>query len=334
MKLSPWELPKALASGLELVYVILGAEPLTVLEAADAVRTVARRSGFDERVPLFVEPGFDWSRVAVSAASQSLFGGKRLLDLKLPNGKVDASGSRALRAYADDPPPDTLLLVTAPGAERKAATTAWAKAVERAGVLVECRPMAPAQLPRWVAARLRSRGLKLPAEAPALIAEYAQGNLVAAAQAVERLALLASAGHADLATVREAVVDEARYGLFDLADTLLAGDPASAVKMLLRLRETGTEPPLVLWVLARELRVLAAWSWASEHRKRAPQVWASRRELVARAARRLSAHDWQALLGRVAEIDRMVKGRASGDAWTELERLVLAISGAKLAEAA
>lgn len=334
MRIPPWELPKALASGLESLYVILGEEPLTALEAADTVRAAARRAGFDERVPLFVEPGFDWNRLAVAGATGSLFGGKCLLDLKLPGGKADAAGSRALAEYAAAPQPDTLLLVTAPGAERKTAATAWAKAAARAGVLVECRLPPAAQLPRWVAARLRGRCLTVPAEAPALIAEYAQGNLVAAAQAVERLALLARSGRADLETVREAVVDEARYGLFEFADTALAGDAAGAMRMLVRLGETGTEPPLVLWVLARELRVLAAWSWAREHRGRTPQVWASRRELVARAARRRPARGWQTLLARAAEIDRIIKGRASGDAWVELERLVLAIAGTARAEAA
>lgn len=313
---------------------ILGEEPLAALEAADAVRAAARRAGFDERVPLFVEPGFDWNGLVAAGANGSLFGGKRLLDLKLPNGKTDAAGSRALLDYMGNLPPDTLLLVTAPGAERKVIATAWAKAAARAGVLVECRPPAPAQFPRWAAARLRSRGLAVPAEAPALIAEYAQGNVVAAAQAVERLVLLADSGPVDIDTVREALVDEARYGLFEFVDTALAGNAAGAVRMLVRLGETGTEPPLVLWALARELRVLAAWSWAREHRGRAPQVWESRRELVARAARRLPAQSWQALLGRAAEIDLVIKGRAPGNAWTGLERLVLAVAGVTAAEAA
>lgn len=313
---------------------ILGEEPFTAFEAADAVRVQARRHGFDERVPLFVESGFDWNALAAAGANVSLFGGKRLLDLKLPGGKADAAGSRALIEYAERPPPDALLLVTAPGADRKTGNTAWAKAAARAGVLVECRPLPSARLPRWVAERLRGRGLGVPAEAPALIAEYAQGNPMAAAQAVERLALLARDGRADMGAVREAVVDEARYGLFECIDTALAGDGAAALRMLARLRETGTAPPLVLWNIARELRLLASWAWAQEHRGRTPEVWASRQRLIAAAARRRKAAGWQALLIDAARADLVIKGRAAGEPWTVLERLLLALAGIRTVAAA
>ncbi len=327
MKLSPWELPKALAAGLQPLYAILGEEPLTALEAAEAVRRAARLGGYEERVPLVVEPGFDWNSLAVTGASGSLFGTKRLIDLKIPNGKTDAGGSRVLTEYIRQPAPDTLLLVTAAGAERRTANTGWAKAAAQAGVLVECRPLLPSQLPRWIAARLRSRRVAVPPEAPALIAEYAQGNLLAAAQAIERLVLLAPGGRPNLATVREAVVDEARFGLFDLVDAALVGNAADGVRMLARLGETGTEPPLVLWALARELRTLASWAWAAERGGERPGVWQSRRSLVSRAARRRHASGWQALLLRATEVDLIIKGRARGDAWTELERLLVAIAG-------
>ncbi|MGH8428436.1 MAG: DNA polymerase III subunit delta, partial [Gammaproteobacteria bacterium] len=146
MKLSASALSRALATGLEPLYVILGEEPLTAFEAADAVRVAARKAGFNARIPLFVESGFDWGRLAAEGATGSLFGDKQLLDLKLPNGKTDETGSRALTEYAAAPPPDALLLVTAPGAERKTANTAWAKAAAKTGVLVECRPLKSDQM--------------------------------------------------------------------------------------------------------------------------------------------------------------------------------------------
>jgi len=334
LKLPSWEVPKALAAGLQPLYVILGEEPLLALEAADAVRAAARAAGFDERVPLYVEPGFDWNSLAAAGASGSLFGSRRLLDLKVPRGKVDAAGSRALVEYASDPPPDALLLVTAPGSERRAGNTAWAKAAAKAGVLVECKPVPARNMPRWVAERLRRSRIAAPREAAALIAEYAQGNLSAASQAIERLALLAVDRDADMETVREAVADEARYGLFDVVDAALRGDASTVMRMLVRLRETGAEPPLLLWAAARELRVLAAWAWADAEGAPRPQVWSSRRSLVAGAARRRSAGGWRSLLRQAAEIDRIVKGRAAGNVWTEMERLLLAMAGRRTAEAA
>ncbi|HEX5313803.1 MAG TPA: DNA polymerase III subunit delta [Gammaproteobacteria bacterium] len=334
MKLSASTLPKALASGLRPLYVILGEEPLTAREAGDAVRATARAAGFAVRIPLFAEPGFDWGLLHTEGATGSLFGDRRLVDLKLPGGKPDAEGARALAAWFAAPPADVLLLVTAIGAERKAAQTAWAKAAEKAGVLVECRPIPATDLPGWIKERLRQRNLALPSEAIGLIADYAQGNPSAAAQAIERLLLLAPIGDTDLENVREAIVDEARYGTFECVDAALAGDAAGTLHMLRRLAEAGTAPPQLLWVIARDLRLLASWRWASELGGPRPQVWDSRRSLIAAAARRRQADSWQSLLVAAAEADRCIKGRAPGNAWTRLERLLLTIAGVAMPEAA
>ncbi len=326
LKIAPAELPRQLAAGLKPLYLVLGEEPLGAIEAADAVRAAARKSGFDERVSLVAEPGFQWERLAAEVSTGSLFGARRVLDLLVPNGKPDIAGGRALAKYAAAPVEDVLLLATLPGADRKTASTAWAKAVAQAGVVVECRPLKAAQLPRWIAARLKARGLRVPRGAEALIAEYTEGNPLAAAQAVERLALLASDGAVDLESVRAAAVDEARFGLFECVDTALTGDRVRTLRMLARLRDTGSEPTLILWALARELRQLASWRWAEERGGDRPRIWASRRRLVAAAARRRSARGWQRLLAEAAAVDRVIKGRAVGDPWVGLERLFVALA--------
>ena len=326
LKIAPAELPRQLAAGLKPLYLILGEEPLGAIEAADAVRVTARKSGFEERVSLVAEPGFQWGRLVAETGTGSLFSTRRVLDLLVPNGKPDAAGGRALAEYAAAPADDVLLLATLPGADRKAASTAWAKAVAQVGVVVECRPLAAAQLPRWIAARLQARGLRVPRGAAALIAEYTEGNPLAAAQAVERLALLATDGAVDLDTVRAAAVDEARFGLFECVDAALGGDGVRTLRMLTRLRDTGSEPTLILWALARELRQLASWRWAEERGRDPPRTWASRRHLVAAAARRRSAGGWQRLLAEAAVVDQVIKGRTAGDPWVRLERLFLALA--------
>lgn len=327
MKLAAQALPKALTAGLNPIYAIIGEEPLAALEAADAVRKAARRAGYAERVPLYVEADFSWTTLAAEGASQSLFTDKRLLDLKIPNAKPGKEGSRALVEYAQAPPADTLLLVTAMNADYKTAKTAWAKALANAGMLVECKPVPAAKMPSWVAARLAARGLHTPAEAPALIAEYAQGNLLAAAQAVERLALAVEEGKADMAAVHEAVVDEARFGLFELVDAALAGKAAEALRMLARLRETGTAESLLLWAIARELRTLEALAWAAEYGGPRPNVYPPyRRGLVVNAAKRRDTRGWQGLIVDAARLDRAIKGRASESAGVLVERLLLAIA--------
>ncbi|MDN5865114.1 MAG: DNA polymerase III subunit delta [Gammaproteobacteria bacterium] len=327
MKLAAHALPKALAAGLKPVYLILGEEPLAALEAADAVRAAARSAGFGERVPLFAEPGFSWASLATEGASRSLFADKRLLDLKIPGGKPGNEGSRALVEYAGSPPADTVLLVTAMNTDWKTAKTAWVKALAGAGALVECKPVPAAKMPQWVEARMKARRLKAPAGAAALIGEYAQGNLLAAAQVVERLALVAEDGTVDMEAVQATLVDETRFGLFELVDTALAGQRGAMLHILARLRETGMAEPLLLWALARELRTLEAVAWAAERGGAGPRIFPpTRRALVTRAATRRNARGWQALIADAAILDRAMKGRASENATVLIERLLIRIS--------
>lgn len=329
LKIAAQALPKALASGLQPVYLILGEEPLAALEAADAVRAAARSAGYSERVPLFAEPGFRWASLASEGASQSLFADKRLLDLKIPNGKPGNEGSRALVGFAKALPTDTLLLVTAMNCDWQTARTAWVKALANAGALVECKPVPTAKMPQWVEARLRSRKLKAPSGAAMLIAEYAQGNLLAAAQVIERLVLVAEDGAVTQEAVQATLVDESRFGLFELVDSALAGEQGKTLHILARLRETGTADPLLLWALARELRTLEAVAWAAEQGGPGPNIYPpARRGLIARAAKRRNARGWQALLADAAVLDRAMKGRASETATVLMERLLIDIASA------
>lgn len=336
MKLAPFNLNKALGAGLKPVYVILGEEPYAAQEAADAVRDAACGAGHDERTLLFAESGFNWDDLHAEVASGgSLFGNKRLIEVKIANGRIDAVGSAVIVEFAADPPPDTVLLVVVLGADYKIFKSAGARKLAEVAVVVECRPLSAKELVRWIQARLKARGMEAPEAGIALIANSAQGNLLAAAQAVERLSLLGAEGAVTLDAVREAAVDEARYGLFDLADAALAGDAEMALRILVRLRETGTASAQVLWVLVRDLRLLASLAWARDNGATAPRIWPpARTKLVTGALRRRRARGWQALVVEAANIDRVIKGRAAGDAWQRLERLLLSMAGARARAAA
>ena len=332
MKLAPQGLSKALGAGLKPFYLIVGEEPYAALEAADTVRARAREQGFDERVLLFVEPGFSWNDLHAEAASGgSLFGGKRLVDVKIMNGRVDAAGQEAMAAFAEDPPPDTLLLVTVLGADYRSFKAAWLKHLGALAVTVECRVPGSRELIQWIRTRLAERGLQVSDAGVELIAARAQGNLLAAAQTIERLRLLGADGRTELAAVREAAVDEARYGLFDLADAALSGQARTAMRILSRLRETGTAPEQVVWVLARDLRLLEGIAWARDNHAPPPRIWpAGRAPRVNAAVARRRTRGWQALLAEAARIDRINKGREPAeDAWQRLERMVFAIAGAR-----
>ncbi len=330
MRLRAEQLEGHLRGGLAPVYLIHGDEPLLAARAADLVRAHARGRGYDERRVFHAEPGFDWGALAEAAGALSLFGGRQLLDLRLPTGKPGEQGARALTAYAEAPPPDTLLLVTAPRLDRAAQRSAWYRALEAAGVVVQVWPVERARLPGWIRQEAARLGLRLDAEAARLLAERAEGNLLAAAQELEKIRLLHGEGAVDARAVLEAVSDSARYGPQDLADAALAGEAARVARILAGLRAEGEAPALVLWVLAREARTLAAMAAeggrAPEALAAAHGVWERRRPLVAGALRRLGRAGARAALAQAARADRVVKGAERGEPWGELLELALLLA--------
>jgi len=340
MQIQPEKLETRLRGPLAPVYFISGDEPLRVGEAADAVRVRARAEGFDEREVLTAGTGFDWNSLAAAAGSLSLFSARRIIDLRLPGGKPGDAGAKALRAYAEAPPEDTLLLITAGKLEPSARKSRWVEALDRAGVVVFVWPLDGRQLPAWVRTRLQRRGLDATPEAATLLAERVEGNLLACAQEVEKLYLLLGAGRIDERDVAAAVADSARFDVYDLVDAALAGDGARGVRILNGLQGEGVAPPVVLWALARDLRQLAAMAQVRDAGQSIAavlsrfRVWQSRTTAFTRALQRLSGAACNRLLRRCALIDRVIKGQAPGNAWDELLQLTLWLAGVNTVPAA
>jgi DNA polymerase-3 subunit delta len=333
MQIQPEQLESRLRGALAPVYFISGDDPLRVGEAADAVRARARAEGFDEREVLDAGTGFDWNSLAAAAGSLSLFSARRIIDLRLPGGKPGDAGAKALRAYAEAPPGDTLLLITAGKLEPSARKSRWVEALDRAGVVVFVWPLDARQLPAWVGARLQRRGLDATPGAAALLAERVEGNLLACMQEIEKLHLLLGAGRIDERHVAAAVADSARFDVYDLADAALAGDGARGVRILNGLQGEGVAPPVVLWALVRDLRQLAPMAQARGAGQPTAavlarfRVWQSRSTAFSRALQRVSGADCNRMLRRCALIDRVIKGQAAGNAWDELLQLILWLAG-------
>lgn len=343
MRLTPEQLEPALGRGLAPVYLIAGEEPLQFGEAAAAVRARARAAGFTERELL--EPGrdFDWSQLAGAVGSLSLFADRRIVEVRLGSGggedgeggdKLGRAGADAIRAQCERPSPDVLLLILAPNLDWKALKAKWVEAVDRVGVVVQVREPRAGQLHQWLAGRLRRAGFAPTPEAVALLAERVEGNLLAADQEITKLRLLREPGPLDAEGLLAAVADSARYGLFDLSDAALAGDRARVNRVLGVLIAEGTAEPLVLWVLARELRKLAAIAFAQAHRPgdlnavlAAQQVWDSRRPAVLATVRRLGLPRLWALIEQCAAADLAIKGRGPGEPWRLLTAIAEGLAG-------
>lgn len=340
MKLNPAQLGKHLQGSLAPVYVISGDEPLLCQEAEDAIRAAARAQGVSERQVFHAESGFDWGLLYEAGASLSLFAEKRLIELRIGNGKPGDKGAAALLEYLKRPPEDTVLLVSLPKLDGATQKTKWAKALidDAHSQFLQIWPIEVSQLPTWIRQRMSQAGLTASQEAVELIAARVEGNLLAAVQEIEKLKLLAENNQVDAETVQAAVADSARYDVFGLLDAVLGGEASHALRMLDGLRGEGVEPLFILVMLARELRQLAgvAQQFAQgvplekAFAAARPPIWDKRRPLYSRAVQRLPAARWQQLLIDAQRIDAQVKGQAAGDPWSSLTRLALLMAGQRL----
>lgn len=320
MKLGPDRLATQLKSPLPAVILIAGDEPLQREESADAIRKAARAQGYTDREVFVVERGFDWDAMLSAGASLSLFASRRILELRVPSARPGTQGAEMLSTYAKDPAPDTLLLVIAE--DKLEGNPVWAQALEKAGLFVQLWPVPPAEVPAWVRQRLKSKGFEATPDAVTLISGRVEGNLLAAAQEIEKLALLREPGMLDAEAVAEAVADSARYDAFKLVDAALAGDVPRTVRVLEGLQAEGEEPVLVLGALLRQLKELASFALEIEAGTPAQRVtagvWERRRPLIQAALKRRKAAGWQRLLKKALRADRVLKGRAQGRPWDEL----------------
>jgi DNA polymerase-3 subunit delta len=336
MRINTDQVARTLERGLASAWLIAGEEALLTGEAADAVRARARADGYTGRDLFVTDRSFDWSEVGMASRTLSLFSERRILEVRMPTPRPGKEGGAVLAALAADPGPDNLLLVVTTRPEKETWSSAWFKAFEKHGVFVETQPVEIGRLPQWITARAGRLGLGFEPGAAELLAERVEGNLLAAQQEIEKLALLHRSGRIDLDAVQMAVGNSARYDVFQLGEAALAGDPARSLRILEGLRAEGAEPPLVLWALCRELRALAD---VRNGVPRKPYGAAAARHdaLVARAAKRTAGQPIEPWFAAAAQVDRQFKGQAGpagGDAWTTLTGLVAAIAGARLPPAA
>lgn len=335
MRIAQESLASALARGLRSAYLVTGAEPLLIGEACDQIRQAARRDGYADRELHFLDRGFDWNGLIADTSNLSLFARRRLIELRLA-GPIDAAASRALTDLAERPPPDTLLLVSGE-LERKSLQAAWVQAFEKAAALLVTRPVGREELPRWIAERLARHGVSFEPSAARLLADRVEGNLLAAQQAVERIALVMPGATLDADAVAALVADSARFDVFELATAAFAGEAARALRILAGLRAEGQEPPLLLWAVLADLRALSRVANRLQRTRsldeafRAERVWASRQPALRAATPRLPRDEIDALLAQAARVDQIAKGALKGDPWMALEALVARIAGVRLA---
>ncbi|WP_237055030.1 DNA polymerase III subunit delta [Microbulbifer sediminum] len=329
MRINPRQLPQNLKQGLAPVYLVSGDEPLLVQECCDSIRAAARQQGFGERELLHAEANFDWGQLLASAGSMSLFAEKKVIEVRLPNGKPGDKGSKALQEFARVAGEDLLLLLVLPRLDRSQLNSKWVKALDQRGVLLQVWPVDTQEMPRWIHQRLRAAGLDAEPEAIQILAERVEGNLLAARQEIDKLKLLSDDNLITADTMRHAVASSARYDVFGLIDRALAGDAENAVRTLQGLRAEGVEPPVVLWAIAREIRSLLDIGEKLDQGQPINRLVRiqKRQPLVQSALSRLHRRQLEGLLLRARAVDSAIKGSRDQDPWAGLLELTINLSG-------
>lgn len=324
------------------IILINGNEPLLIEEALTQIREVLKPLGFAERVKLQLEAGFDWGAVTGAGQMMSLFSERRLIELRIPKS-LGAPGSKALVEFCTNPPDDDLLVVIMPSLDKRQRQAKWAKVVEQSGWIADCVDISAQHFPRWIKQRLQSRALRVENGVVDLLAEQLEGNVLAAAQEIDKLQVLAESGAVSLKLVSESLADQARFDVYALTDVCLAGDFSRSLRIKQRLQSEGIEPVIVVWALAREIRAMASISSAIESGQNRSQVfkqnrvWSKREALVNAALNRAGSEYWYQLLEQVAHLDQTVKGQRFsevGSVWHQIESLCGAVCGIEVIQAA
>lgn len=330
-----------LAKTLAPLYVVTSDEHLLAQQALDKIRLKARSDGFLEREILSVDRSFKWGALLAANQSQSLFGDKKIIDLRIPTGKPGKDGGQALQEYvaqlAGNPNPDNVTLISYPKLDWASQKSAWVTRLQEAAVYLDIPLIERAQLPGWIARGLKDQGQSADRDALEFIADRVEGNLLAAHQEIQKLGLLYPQGVLNFDQIQEAVLNVARYDVFKLNEAILTGDVTRLVRMLDGLKGEGEALPLVLWALAEECRALLKLKIGMQEGRplsvlfKEQRIWGGRERLMEPALRRLSLSALQNALKNAAQIDKLIKGlrvrRLSGDAWDAILQLSLSLAG-------
>ncbi|OED43862.1 DNA polymerase III subunit delta [Chromatiales bacterium (ex Bugula neritina AB1)] len=337
MNVYPDNLTLALERKLLPVYLITGDEPLQMMEAADEIRAACRQAGYtdSERYQVDNARSFDWQALAMAGQTMSLFGDKKVINLHIPSGKPGTEGAASLKKWCEAANDDTILIITGGRPEGRFQNSAWFKAIDKIGVTMQVWPLSPQKTSQWIQARLKAIGISADAAAVELLTERVEGNLLAARQEIEKLAILYSGQSLGARELLASVTDSSRYTILDLIEAALSSDAPRAVKVLESLKAGGEPAVLICWHLSSEVRKITAAQARMDKGESQGQamlksgIWKNRQSLVARVLRERPRVFWLRASADCSYLDRLSKGMASGDLWIEIGAFVTRLSGTR-----
>lgn len=320
------QLEASLKKGLAPCYLVFGEEPLQKMEAIDLLRSVAKKAGFVERQSFTLEANFDWNEFFNEFAAMSLFASQRIIELDLGNGKLTPAINDALKQVPSMLHADIILVLHAQRSASDIAKTAWYKALDSTAIQVQFYPLDDQQFMRWLRERAQQLSLKLQQDALQLLQHHANGNLLAARQELEKLAITHQGQWIDAAFIQHYLADQSHYTVFQLVDSLLAGQGEEALHRLDRLLQQDTEPVVIAWQLQKELFTLLQLQQLGTNPSaddfKSAGIWPKRQPLYQQALLRLSSSWLQFLLQELNAFDRGFKSGQLTAVHTALAHLV------------
>jgi DNA polymerase III subunit delta len=317
------------------IYVVSGDDYLLVQEASDTIRKYAKEKGYSEREVFYLETGFDWESFLNSINNTSLFGERTLIELHIKN-KMTEAGNKLLQNYAKKPPLDKILVIITNKLDAATQKTAWFKAIDSCGAVLQVWPIDISQLPVWLEKRLKSFGLITDYKGRQLLANHVAGNLLAAVQEIEKLSLLYGNGNITVDQISAAITDNSRFNIFNLLDAAINNQPESIIKILERLRDENTEPTLILWALVNELRSLIKISSDIKQGLNIEQaltknfVWQFRKAMFKKVLTKYKLNQLENILKSALKIELIIKGADTQHLlWHELSNFYLKFADGK-----
>tara|TARA_B100000780_G_scaffold250260_2_gene196332 strand:+ start:1184 stop:2188 length:1005 start_codon:yes stop_codon:yes gene_type:complete len=330
MRIKPDQLQNHLTNGLARCYMVHGDEVLLQQEICDAIRNKARQEGFVERDLFHVEGRFDWQQITAADQAMSLFSSRKIIEIRIPSGKLSKEGSGAISQLVAQPNPDNLVLISSGKIDAKTQNSQWFKALDKVGVCMAIFPLEAAQMGRWINQRSRALELNITSEACQLLIQRTEGNLLATAQELEKFTLNGAGFEITAQHIDADVGGHARYSNYQLVDTALSGQAHHSLTMLYGLKEEGAKAMDLLWVLSREIRLLIKLidhPQGLEAGLKQERVWDKRKDCLRTAVSQHSHQSAQHMLQQCETLDQCVKGVCKANAWDLLSGLIMQLAG-------
>ncbi|MEC7699493.1 MAG: DNA polymerase III subunit delta [Pseudomonadota bacterium] len=336
MQIYPNQFSQDITKALRPCYLVFGDEPQQKFDVIEQIRAKAKANGFEERTVLVAETGFNWNQLIEATQSMSLFSSQQFIELELPTGKPGTEGSKMLQEVAASLNPDILLLVHGPKIGKDVQRGKWFKVLDDLGASVLCYPLEGKQLNAWLNQQLNAQQLSVSASGAKMIADFCEGNTLAAKQEIDKLALLYPHQSISDEQIEKAMVDQSRFNVFQLVDVMLSGDSTRCIKMLYRLESEGLEPNIIIWALIREWEQL--WKLKLAQQSGAPiqwqkfGIWRNRQVFYQSALNRLSVAQLEYIQKALTQSDHAFKQNVIARPYVEMCHLCMMFMGMDLRE--